>query len=240
MRVDSVSAEVPADLREHVAGLDSVEKPVRDASMRALGQLRAFESIHVLVSALFDDDPAVSRWAATTLGLRGDSRALQPLLDRLGASDAQIREAAASALGLLGIDEASDDLVAALSDPDAVVGRAAAIALTRLGDDRGLRAAWDGLVSQLREGDAEERAFAARTLGALGTGGACDELVHALQDPSPDVRADVAEALGKIADKRAMPALLEAGFQDSDATVRDTAMFALSRMTGPPRTPRFA
>lgn len=207
--------------------------------MRALGQIRAFEPMKVLIEALADTDPAVARWAATTLGLRGDSRALEPLLDRLKGEDATVREAAAVALGLLGVQEASDDLVEALSDTHHAVARAAAIALTRLGDDRGLRAAWDGLVSQLRDGDEEERAFAARTLGALGTGGACDELVAALRDPSADVRADVAEALGKIADVRAMPALLEAGFRDADATVRDTAMFALSRMTGS-RAPGYA
>jgi quinoprotein glucose dehydrogenase len=89
-------------------------------------------------------------------------------------------------------------------------------------------------VVQLRDGDQEERAYAARTLGALGSGGATEALVERLADPAAEVRADAAEALGKIADKGALHALLQAGFKDVDPLVRDAAMFALARMSGAP------
>jgi HEAT repeat protein len=82
-------------------------------------------------------------------------------------------------------------------------------------------------------GDEGQRGLAARTLGALGDVRASSPLVEALTDASDDVRADAAEALGKIADKGAMAPLLECGFRDSSQLVRDTAMFALARMSGP-------
>lgn len=234
VRVNHGGADTVTELRRLVAGLDSPDKAVRDESSRALGRVRAFENIHVLIEALFDDDASLSAWAATTLGLRGDSRAMQPLIDLLAFDEPDVREAAASALGLLGDEDAVDRLAEALQDPDPGVARAAAFALTRLGDHRGESAASDGLVRQLVQGDEEERSFAARTLGALRADRSCEPLVDALGDPCPDVRADAAEALGKIADPRALPALLQAGFKDADQTVRDTAMFALSRMTAAP------
>jgi HEAT repeat protein len=227
-------AEVTTDhIRGLVRGLDSADPRTHATSAVALGELRAYCHIHCFIEALFDSDPALSRWAATA-GLRGDEAALRPLLDRLGSDEAWLREAAAGALGLLGHADSVEPLAEALRDPDPKVVRAAALSLKRLGDDRGSEAVHGDLLAQLSEGDQEERAYAARTLGALGDGRATGALVDRLADPAAEVRADAAEALGKIADKGAMHALLEAGFRDVDQLVRDTAMFALARMTGAP------
>ncbi|MDO8915264.1 MAG: HEAT repeat domain-containing protein [Coriobacteriia bacterium] len=222
-----------ATLRSLVAEFESNDLEARSRAAVELGDVRARFGIHVLLSALFDEDPRLSRWVATTLGLRGDPRALQPLMDHLRSDDATLREAAAGALGLLGHADAIEALADALDDPEARVVRAAAFSLRRLGDDRGAAAVHVGLVEQLHDGDEDQRGFAARTLGALGDVRASSPLVEALADPSDDVRADAAEALGKIADKGAMEPLLERGFRDSSQLVRDAAMFALARMSGP-------
>ncbi len=221
-------------IRELVMGLESHDDGVRASSAIALSEVRACSHIHCLIEALFDTQPSVSRWAATTLGLRGDDDALEPLLHQLESDDATLREAAAGALGLLGHTQAVDRLVEALSDREPKVARAAALSLRRLGDDRGSDAVRGDLMGQLRDGDQEQRAYAARTLGALGDDRATGALVERLGDPAAEVRADAAEALGKIADKGALSALLDAGFKDDDPLVRDTAMFALARMTTTP------
>jgi len=223
-----------ATLRSLVEGLESDDVGARSRALIDLGEVRARCGVHVLIQALFDEHPALSRWAATTLGLRGDDRALAPLMEQLHSDEVLLREAAAGALGLLGHQEAIEPLADALNDPDERVVRAAALSLTRLGDARGAAAVHGGLVAQLREGDEEQRAFAARTLGALGDRRASEPLVVALADPSDEVRADAAEALGKLADHTAMAALLERGFRDSSQLVRDTAMFALARMSDVP------
>lgn len=223
--------EVEADLPRLVLELDADDPLTRAAASRALGEVRAFGSVDLFLSNLASDNVRVARWSATALGLHGDERALPALLGLLGNPDPERREAAAGALGLLGDPRALDALVAALDDPSGHVAQAAAISLTRLGDERGARAAWDRLLSQLRDGDRTERALAARTLGALAEPQARDALVAAMRDPSPEVRADAAAALGNLADRSALDCLLEAGFRDTDAEVRDAAMFALARLS---------
>jgi HEAT repeat protein len=222
-----------SELPTLVSRLEADDAVLRASASRTLAEMRAYASPQDFLDALASPDARVTRWAATSLGLRGDPASYEPLAELLHSTDPVRREAGGFALGLLGDDRAVDGLVEMLSDEDTRVVQAAALALTRLGDERGAAAAWDRLLAQLREGDEEERSFAARTLGALSDPRSCDALCRALDDPSPSVRADAACALGGCAQRSAVERLLELGFRDVDAEVRDAAMFALARLSLP-------
>jgi HEAT repeat protein len=85
------------------------------------------------------------------------------------------------------------------------------------------------LLEQLRVVDPLVRATAARQLRALGPAAAPAAvfLRAALADPSWEVRADVAQALGAIGDREAMGPLIERLERDEDWSVRGRAAAAL-------------
>lgn len=144
-------------------------------------------------------DPLAVINAATHNALRVDGeRFVGELLGLLHSASAAIRSAAATALGMVGDDRLIPSLRAASEDPDPSVATAAVIARARLGDESAPQEACERLTRQLREGDSEERALAARTLGALGRSEGYPSLVEALRDREPDVRRDAADAIDRL------------------------------------------
>ncbi len=137
--------------------------------------------------------------AATHAYLRGGGEGyvadLQALLD---SEDPTVRSGAATALGVIGDDRALPSLRSASADSDASVAAAAALARARLGDASAPNEACERLLEQLRYGDPEQRALAARALGALGLSKACGALAFALGDIEPEVRHDAADALAML------------------------------------------
>jgi HEAT repeat protein len=176
-------------------------------------------------------DPGRVISMATHDGLHGGGeRFVGELLGLLHSSDPTIRAAAATALGIIGDERAIGSLRAASEDLDSTVAAAAALARSRLGDESAPHEACARLSSQLREGDAEQRALAARALGALGLHDGYGPLVDALKDQEPTVREDAAEALGRLGDSHATEALAEVGFGDPVDGVRGAALGALARL----------
>lgn len=83
-------------------------------------------------------------------------------------------------------------------------------------------------VQRLANPDAGVRAESAMQLGRMKAHRAVDPLTATLAgDRNPQAREAAARALGLIGDPRAMPALRRAAQADSDATVRNSASFAL-------------
>lgn len=80
---------------------------------------------------------------------------------------------------------------------------------------------------QLKSQNAKRRAGAARKLGDSGAPQAAAPLVAALRDKDKEVRAAAVEALGKIADPRAMEALIETA--QKNVSLRPAALGALGR-----------
>jgi quinoprotein glucose dehydrogenase len=90
----------------------------------------------------------------------------------------------------------------------------------------------DPLVGLLRDGDAEIRAQAAKTLGDLRHSAAAETLLPLLADDSPRVRFFAAEALGRIGHapaKRPIAAMLAAN-DDRDVYLRHAGALALARI----------
>jgi len=168
---------------------------------------------------------------ATHNGLRGEGeRFVGELLGLLHSLDPSIRSAAATALGVVGDERVIPSLRSAADDPDPSVAAAAALARARLGDKSAPQEACERLSQQLRDGDTEQRALAARALGALGLHDAYGPLVDALNDGEPDVRRDAADALGQLGDTQASGVLAAMGFNDPVDRVRSVALGALARL----------
>ncbi len=144
-------------------------------------------------------DPAAVISAATHGYLLGEGeRHVGQLLALLHSLDPSVRSEAATVLGVIGDERVLPSLRMATEDTDATVAAAAALARARLGDTSALPEACERLSVQLRYGDSEQRALAARALGALGLHDACGPLAEALKDLDPDVRLDARDALDRL------------------------------------------
>jgi HEAT repeat protein len=175
-------------------------------------------------------DPEGVAAAVTRAGMRGDRDAVDALLVLLGHADGGVRSAAATALGLIGSDKALEALRAATLGDDEDLAQAATFALTRMGDPSAARDACGRLVVQLGDHDPEQRALAARALGALAACDCVPAVCEALRDPDDCVRIDAAAALGMIGDSRATEPLALAGFADPSEEVRLAAMQSLAHL----------
>jgi len=97
--------------------------------------------LEALIHSLNDPDPATCIYATRALGLFGDHRAVEGLIQALQTGNASLRAAAAWAVGKIGDLRVIGSLIEALqTDEDAAVRFWAAWALGTLGDKRALTA----------------------------------------------------------------------------------------------------
>ncbi len=101
-------------------------EPVRLSAARALGKIRDPQAVPALIVILKDDYPEIREAAAYALGEMNDRRAIQPLVAAVKAGN----EAAGPALASIG-EAAVPALVACLADADG--SRAAVQALIKIG-----------------------------------------------------------------------------------------------------------
>jgi len=198
---------------------------VREACVRALGEIDDPEAVPALLGALRDKAVPVRAAAAWALGELKDARAVEGLMGGLKDSDRRVRKQVAWALGEIGDPRAVVVLVGAVADTDTDVRRQAAWALGEIGDP----AAVEPLVAALKDKDAEVRSQAAWALGEIDDRRAVAGLAGALQDTDVRVRKQAAWALGEIADPRASGPLAKA-LKDASAEVRKQAAWALGEM----------
>ena len=166
------------------------------------------------------------RRAAEALGRLGDTRAVGPLcrLLEIPDPDVDVHIKAVQALGRLGDPSAVHTLVDwIVREPLADSAEPAARVLVRFG-----AGALDGLLSAFRNPTAfAQMCYPAWTLGEIGDPRAVEVLLGVIGHPDPGVREDVIRALGKLADKRATPALVHALETEEESTLRCTAAAAL-------------
>jgi HEAT repeat protein len=115
-----------------------------------------------------------------------------------------------------------------MEDNDLNVVNEAAIALSQLRAKASVRP----LIRALSKGAAAgNRSSAAWTLGTLRTKAALSALLKVLtkRDESPQVRAEAADALGGVGDRKAFPELVEA-LGDPEPQVRFWAAYALGNL----------
>jgi HEAT repeat protein len=168
--------------------------------------------------------------ARSEIGRRGSS-AVPALLRALADKGCAGRHWAASLLGELGDPAAVPPLIDALED-EAEVAQWAANALGKLNDARAV----EPLIRALRHEEKGVREYAATALGALGDRRAAVPLSEALsRDASWYARCQMAQALGRLKDAAAVPALVGAigGEGEQWEYVASSAALALGEVDAP-------
>ena len=226
-KLDGISGNLA--LSEVLDRLDDPDPDVREEAARALGRIRAPESVEPLIQHLRDpgvDDPArcgqrpgPDRRRAGRA--RPRRRALEPHARDprcLRAALELIRKprcrSAGAARVLRALKEANGDVPAAqiierLDDPDPNVREEAARALGRLRPRGEVEPeVLEALVRHLRDQASKIRSEAALALGDLGDAKAIPALVECLSDPSVEVQDACARALGDIGSAEAVRHLM--------------------------------
>lgn len=184
-----------------------------------------------LVELLGSPDPQHRLGAATSLGVRRERSALEPLLDLLeGSAELEaVKVEAVEALGAIRDGRAVPRLVAHLDrEPSARVRAQIADVLGDFGGDPAV-AALRRLVAD--DQSSQVRGRAAVALGRLKASAVRPFLVERLSgDPDGEVRVALLQALGLLGDSEATPAVLKAFIIEADPSARIAAALALGRL----------
>ncbi|HJL17274.1 MAG TPA: HEAT repeat domain-containing protein [Sandaracinaceae bacterium LLY-WYZ-13_1] len=203
---------------------------VRASSGRALGRLAARDAVPDLVRALRDPVVDVRVVAAAAIWRLPDPAAVPALLELLRDRDASARQWGALALGVIRDRRATRPLVTLLDDAEADVRTDAIRSLGRLRDPRAV----SPLEAYARDDDhaMDERIEAINALSSLSGPEKNDALVRLIRHDEARIRARAVQALGRVGDALAIPALRERREAEDVRTVRaaiDRAIEAIRR-----------
>lgn len=197
--------------------LRSKNKDARLHAALALGEARSDDALPVLVEVsgqMAILNPNMFPLVLGTLAQLGHKDAFETLVKTLSqkstSKETEVQKLGASeALAKLGGDEATDTLKTIMREGSSTSKLVAARILARhLGDYSGL----EQLAAGLKAKDAASRALAARGMGEVMDEAAIAPLAQALDDKEWRVKAEAAEALGRILSQ--MPSALVRRSQD--------------------------
>jgi HEAT repeat protein len=198
------------------------QPPVRYASMRALGEIRDRRAVTALTEQLNFYGKGEAAWSALdALAHLADPSSIPLFKTRLADKDPFLRRASAEGLGRTGdSSELSALEIGAGNDGSEMVRAAMAFALQKLGRN---------YVPRLAESlDSKAAPQVAEYFIELGSAVA-PQLASHLQDPSAEIRANVATVLGAIGDTTTVAAL-QPLTQDKDRDVAQAAARAIERL----------
>ena len=226
---------------------DMNDKDVQNEAERALGKIGE-PAVEPLIQAL-TRDPWWLRWkAAEVLRKIGDKRATEPLIQALKDKDRNVQLTAAKALGKIGDARAVEPLIQSLENLDLEGMQIAGKALVRIGGPtvkplirvlQHTRSMVRTIVAEAldelgwKPRDHTEKAYYLiakgkwKELTELGKP-AVEPLIQTLKDKDWDVRRAAAQALGKIADTRAVEPLIQT-FKDNWG-IQEAAALALGEI----------
>ena len=201
---------------------------VREQIVESLGEIDDPSAVPGIIAAAKDPSVAVRRAVVSALGDLEEQSAVPAIISMAGDEDVEVRRYVASALGDLENLAGLEALTTLARDSDAEVRSEAIDALGSLEDRRTM----DVLVAALKDPVADVRVQAAEAIQNLpDIRTAPAALIAALGDADHDVKEAVANALGDIGDKAAVPALKRA-LADPNAAVRREVAEALSDIGG--------
>ncbi len=180
-----------------------------------------------LVRQLEADDPEVRRESAAGLGEIADPMVVEALVGMLADPSNLVRFNAAASLVRLDDRRGTEFLFGALDDTDAVLRLNAIKSLVRLQQLSGR--VEDRLLECLRSDSPRLRSGAAQILGRAEVASAVEDLLSTADDADPEVRCNVAIALGHIGAPSSR-ATLEQLVGDADETVAYYAGWALEQL----------
>jgi HEAT repeat protein len=186
------------------------------------------------IEALRDPDPKVRAKAAEELGKTKNVEAVESLIQSLTYDDVwSVRKSAAWALGEIKDSRAVFPLIRSLNHKDWIIRSNAAKALGKIGDKMAVAALTDLLqeenvhVQKGRDNVIENVVWA---LGEIGQQRSLIPIIEKLQSGMPVIRAEAAEALGKIGDNKAVPHLIPLLKDDRNPGVRKSIVRAFGEM----------
>jgi HEAT repeat protein len=179
------------------------------------------------IRRLKDRNPVTRSGSAINLGDLKDPRAVEPLIAALQDRESSVQGDAAQALGRLQDPRAVEPLIALLQDPKESVRENAVKALGSLEDPRAMRPLISLLSRYILSPSMEEAVRAA--LMRIDPRRFLENIISALGDSDPKVRAAAASLLGQFRDPRALEPLV-AALGDRDEQVRCAAARALGKM----------
>jgi len=230
--------------------LGDVSPEVRAKAAGGLGKVRDARAVERLLEMLLSDPiPFVRTRAAQALGAIGHPKVIDHLIHVLKDPEWWVRIRAIEALEQIGRDS-SGALLVALEDDDEEVRRRAAMALERMGyvqegiaalEKEGFRpdicrvlllvgkaGVTEVLYESIRKTTGSVRVLLVRLAGDIGDASAGPILRSVLSERGdPSLRSRIAEALGKVRCREAIPDLL-ACLHDPDDWVRRASVEALS------------
>ncbi|PIU83711.1 MAG: hypothetical protein COS68_02590 [Elusimicrobia bacterium CG06_land_8_20_14_3_00_38_11] len=147
------------------------------------------------------------RIAVDNIGRQRNQNDISVLINALSDADAGVKIAAIDSLGLMRAQQATDKIISLLNDKNSQVRQSACVALGYIGDPK----AQAGLIERVKnDTDNSVKMQAILILGNMRASGAVDSLIPLLKDKNPDMRLMSAQALGKIGDMKAAPAISDA------------------------------
>ncbi len=228
-------------------------------AIESLGRIGDKRAVPKLIELLSDPDPVISHNALIALGKLPDSRAVRAILPLLESAEPDVRRHAVEALGEIGDQRSVPGLVKLLSHADEFQQDTLVEALVKIGDVNASAAllpllssgrvtlqlkvllwvkkakpaaAIDILLSLLDHSQTSVRRHEVDALGEIGASPTLSVICEVLSsDSSFEVRAAAAKALGKVGQRRAIPAL-EKALRDEFA-VRCAAVIALGGIGDP-------
>ena len=218
-------------LKRMVAGLGDQRGALRLTFAKSLGRV-GDAALPILCDALrHHQNVVVRRASAKTLNLIGSKDALPFLLEAfLEDSDPVVLGSSAGAMATIG-PAAMDSLLGILKNPDSTPFQVGLInlALSFIGSK-----APQALLRAAESDVAEVRIAAISALGdqiqTLGDSDAQKKVFQALEDSSPDVRAEAVTLIGKSCDAEDVEELLIKRLIDSDSQVRKNTAMALMKL----------
>jgi HEAT repeat protein/Fe-S cluster biogenesis protein NfuA len=219
-----------------IALLNHKKQKTREKAAQALAAIGP-PAVKPLIAVLQSEDQYTCNYAAWTLGVIGDDRAVEPLIEALNDTRRSLRRNVARALLVMADPRAIDPLISALEDPCLEVRRLAVRALGSFGGARVVEAL---LNYQSSHKFSDEIIVDALT--KIGQS-AVEPLTNALTSEHYSVVGVTAAALGKIRDPRALEPLVSALqkkmhpeianalelFRWEPATALDAACFAAAK-----------
>lgn len=214
-----------------VKQLDAPGFKVRLQAAYILGTLGDKRAVPPLVKTLGDTHYAVRGAAAIALGSLGDLAAVKPLAKLATDEESWVRAEVMKALGKLQASDALPAIFNALDDADWKVRHQAARALGRIGDPRAILPLARVIETGVDGAEVIDEAKRALLKLAPSIDGA--QMQSRLRGSADKhERAQAAVILGVLADKTAVPALIDA-LADRAPYVRGYAAIALSSLADP-------
>lgn len=219
-----------------IALLNHKKQKTREKAAQALAAIGP-PAVKPLIAVLQSEDQYTCNYAAWTLGVIGDDRAVEPLVEALNDTRRSLRRNVARALLVMADPRAIDPLISALEDPCLEVRRLAVRALGSFGGARTVEAL---LNYQSSHKFSDE--IIVNALTKIGQS-AVEPLTNALDSKHYSVVGVTAAALGKIRNPRAVEPLVSALqkkihpeianalelFRWEPATALDAACFAAAK-----------